>query len=99
MDMFIAFIGSFFGNILLVIPVYLVVNRIIKNKNGIATFSVCVIILALIMVLLGSATADNIITTFAGLLVCLHANRYFESDDEEIKEIGGQKDDRTLEEM
>ena len=85
MEMFIAFIGSFFGNIIMVIPVYMVINKIIKNKNGIAAFSLCAVILAFIMVLLGPIMADNIITTFAGLLACLWAGRYFDGNGEKVK--------------
>jgi len=79
-------LGSMFGNILIVIPTYFIVNKLAKRKNSFAVFIISAIILTIAMGLLDLLTVGNIITVYIEIVLCLFANRYFESDDkEEVK--------------
>ena len=79
-------LGLAVGNILFVIPAYFIVNKFIKKKNGLTVAVLTAVLLTILMGLLGSFSIDSLITTYIEIIVCLFANRYFESGDkEEVK--------------
>jgi len=79
-------LGLAVGNILFVIPAYFIVNKFIKKKNGLTVAVLTAVLLTILMGPLGSFSIDNSIIIYIEILVCLFANRYFESEDKgEVK--------------